>query len=594
MRGAAFCLAILLSTGFLRITFAGDVVSCGTELKSPEIVPKTATQIEKIYNKSTCQAQSQHPRTPKGELRGVWLSNVGSNAFESEKLLEGAMRGIKDLGLNTVYPVVWNKGLPLFSGRGREVFEKTFGSTPYKGSLQGKFTPGASTSPTPERDILNETITAAHKNGLKVIPWFEYGFKVHANGNRALTNENVKRGFFTRRRRNDPSESERKLATQMIQGFELAYLNPFHKEAQKIIRELILDVVKYEGIDGIQFDDHFSLPVELGYDDYTVGRYKSDYLSRCAGKLPRKKCLDQFASLYPGGQDFPPPPPPEISGLSCKPKESAEDCSARKRERCLSYDKQLKAWQDKWSNPKRSALRGEWSKWVNWRADQFSSFVKGLAASIRSVNPKLKIVVAPNYYNHSRSTRLQDWKRWVKDGSVDELIIQVYQKDFSEFQKEFIRPEIPEMMRCVPVSVALLPTPRDDQPISLTESCSDGLRPQHTKLLPATSKLLTYVRSVGEDNPRQQLAGFAFFDWQKLQNVILGQKRIEAQLRKKLEEQIRVSEQIRQQIDGGNKDPRLQLQLAEQQKKVESAQKQLKDHQRIMLDQKIATKADKS
>jgi uncharacterized lipoprotein YddW (UPF0748 family) len=60
------------------------------------------------------------------------------------------------------------------------------------------------------------------------------------------------------------------------------WLNPFRPEVQQFIQDLIIEIVKNYDIDGIQFDDHFGLPSELGYDAYTTALYKKEH----QGKLP--------------------------------------------------------------------------------------------------------------------------------------------------------------------------------------------------------------------------------------------------------------------------------------------------------------------
>ena len=54
------------------------------------------------------------------------------------------------------------------------------------------------------------------------------------------------------------------------------WLNPFHPEVQQFILELVLEVVKNYDLDGIQFDDHFGLPSDFGYDDYTLSLYRQE------------------------------------------------------------------------------------------------------------------------------------------------------------------------------------------------------------------------------------------------------------------------------------------------------------------------------
>jgi uncharacterized lipoprotein YddW (UPF0748 family) len=57
---------------------------------------------------------------------------------------------------------------------------------------------------------------------------------------------------------------------------EVVWLNPFHPDVQKFISDLVLEVVTQYDVDGIQFDDHTSLPNEFGYDRYTLALYKEE------------------------------------------------------------------------------------------------------------------------------------------------------------------------------------------------------------------------------------------------------------------------------------------------------------------------------
>ena len=46
---------------------------------------------------------------------------------------------------------------------------------------------------------------------------------------------------------------------------------------QEFVVDLIAEIVTNYDIDGIQLDDHFGLPVELGYDPYTVQLYRMEH-----------------------------------------------------------------------------------------------------------------------------------------------------------------------------------------------------------------------------------------------------------------------------------------------------------------------------
>ena len=67
-----------------------------------------------------------------------------------------------------------------------------------------------------------------------------------------------------------------------ISGGNLAWLNPMHPEVRQFLIDLIVDVVERYPVDGIQLDDHFSLPISMGYDPYSVKLYQESH----GGALP--------------------------------------------------------------------------------------------------------------------------------------------------------------------------------------------------------------------------------------------------------------------------------------------------------------------
>lgn len=54
----------------------------------------------------------------------------------------------------------------------------------------------------------------------------------------------------------------------------MVWLNPFRPEVQQLITDLVLEVVRQYDAEGIQFDDHMSLPRDFGYDSYTTALYR--------------------------------------------------------------------------------------------------------------------------------------------------------------------------------------------------------------------------------------------------------------------------------------------------------------------------------
>ncbi|KAF3884664.1 glycoside hydrolase family 10 protein [Tolypothrix campylonemoides VB511288_2] len=195
------------------------------------------------------------------ELRGVWLTNIDSNVLFDRNRLQDALQTLKNLNFNTVYPTIWNWGYTLYPSK---VAQKVIGRSldPVPG-LQG-------------RDMLKEVVEGGHRKGLTVIPWFEFGFMAPADSQLAKNRPQ----WLTSRQ--DGSKIWKEGTHDRV------WLNPFLPQVQQFIQELIVEAVKNYDIDGIQFDDHFGLPSELGYDPYTIALYKKEH----NGKAPPKNSKD--------------------------------------------------------------------------------------------------------------------------------------------------------------------------------------------------------------------------------------------------------------------------------------------------------------
>jgi uncharacterized lipoprotein YddW (UPF0748 family) len=185
---------------------------------------------------------------PAPELRGVWLTANDMPTLRDRGRMQAAVAQLAALGFNTLYPVVWNGGMAYYpsgvsEGRGLQSFT-------YRG-LQGQ-------------DLLAELVAEAHGHDLLVVPWFEFGFMAPPDSELARRHPQ----WLTRRRDGG--------LTSISAAGEVVWLNPFRPEVQQLIRELVLEIVGQYEVDGIQFDDHMSLPREFGYDPFTVALYRKD------------------------------------------------------------------------------------------------------------------------------------------------------------------------------------------------------------------------------------------------------------------------------------------------------------------------------
>lgn len=183
------------------------------------------------------------------EIRGVWLTTTGSKVLSSQQRIAEAMDFLAETGFNVVFPVVWNKGTTLYPS---QTMQQTFGA-----EIQPLF---------PSRDPLAEVVTEARRVGLKVIPWFEYGF---------ASSYNLNGGILLERK---PEWAARDCNGNLLKKNNFEWLNSLDSQVQEFLLNLVLEVVNNYDIDGIQGDDRFpALPCEGGYDQGTVTRYQQQF-----------------------------------------------------------------------------------------------------------------------------------------------------------------------------------------------------------------------------------------------------------------------------------------------------------------------------
>ncbi|MCY7337388.1 MAG: family 10 glycosylhydrolase [Chamaesiphon sp.] len=186
-------------------------------------------------------------------LKAVWLTNVDSQVMNSRANLAEGLQRLAELGFNTIYPAVWQRGYTLYPSAVAQ-------------ELTGAYV--LPNSPFVGRDLLAEIIELAQPLAIRVIPWFEYGLMVPPQSAIA-------------RQYPELLSLDIHGNIQRIQGANgkqdpNAWLNPCRDRVRKFIIDLIADVVNRYPVAGIQLDDHFSVPVELGYDLFTQQLFQQD------------------------------------------------------------------------------------------------------------------------------------------------------------------------------------------------------------------------------------------------------------------------------------------------------------------------------
>ena len=189
----------------------------------------------------TKKAESHEP------IKTAWLTNVGSDILTSREKIKEAVKIAKQSGLTHICAVTWNKGY-----------------TQYKSETLNKYF-GVSIDPVyGDRDPLQELIEEAHKENIKVIAWFEFGFSSNYGKGGAHILEKY------------PHWAARDREGKVLVENGFTWMNSFLPETQEFLTQLVLEVVRNYDVDGVQGDDRLpAAPVRGGYDDYTIAQYKA-------------------------------------------------------------------------------------------------------------------------------------------------------------------------------------------------------------------------------------------------------------------------------------------------------------------------------
>jgi uncharacterized lipoprotein YddW (UPF0748 family) len=198
----------------------------------------------------SCQKTSHIAPFTSHEIRGVWITNIDSDVMFSREATAEAMQYLADRGFNVIFPVVWNEGYTLYPS---EVMARTFGEAYRIDTVFAR----------QGRDPLAELIIEAHKHGMEVIPWFEFGFSssYNTNGGHILAQK--------------PEWAAKSRDGKLLKKNNFEWMNPNHPEVQQLLLDLIDELIRTYDVDGVQGDDRLPAnPAEGGYDALTRAMYK--------------------------------------------------------------------------------------------------------------------------------------------------------------------------------------------------------------------------------------------------------------------------------------------------------------------------------
>ena len=176
---------------------------------------------------------------------GVWITNSPSEVYYSRARIKQVVKELDQAGFNAIYPNVWSRGTTFHRSR----FAPTEPNLVQAGV---------------DLDPICTLNREARQRGMRVVPWFEYGLMEPADSGVA---------------RDHPdwvlAKADGNTIRQM-HGKPMVWLNPAHPEVRARFIGLVVEVLKRCRMDGIQLDDHFAWPVEMGYDSYTVALYREE------------------------------------------------------------------------------------------------------------------------------------------------------------------------------------------------------------------------------------------------------------------------------------------------------------------------------
>lgn len=201
-------------------------------------------------------AQAPYVSAAAPEVRGTWLTTTNEDHIRSGSNTATVIRDLRNIGLNAVYVETWKNGYTNFPSR---VLKSVIATTDRNPTI------GAS------RDLVQETLIQAHRQGMNYFGWFEYGAMteyVGAGGNPSnpLSNYMKSRGWLLQNQAGEYADGTNG-------GF--AFMNVAVPEVRQFILDMTLEAVNRYDFDGIQFDDHMAWPANFGFDATTLGLYTS-------------------------------------------------------------------------------------------------------------------------------------------------------------------------------------------------------------------------------------------------------------------------------------------------------------------------------
>lgn len=100
------------------------------------------------------------------------------------------------------------------------------------------------------------------------------------------------------------------------------------------------------------------------------------------------------------------------------------------------YDELTKSLYAKNNSGKQPPKDYKNPEWTRFRAGILNDFMKRIYQEVKAAKPYVLVTMSPSIYPWSLEEYLQDWPAWLRNGSVDLIIPQVYRYKIDDYEKE--------------------------------------------------------------------------------------------------------------------------------------------------------------
>ncbi|MFH0992454.1 MAG: family 10 glycosylhydrolase [bacterium] len=190
------------------------------------------------------------------ELRGVWMTPRSGNNFWTKEQIARAMDSVAANNFNVVYFNAWSRGWPLW--RSTYFFQEA-----------GYYTDPAAG----ERDLLQEAITEAHRRGLELEAWMEYGFVGWYSG---YPLPGFPKGPLFNKHPDWLARSSSGSDQFPIDQGTFFWMSHNHPAARMFLITLHQELAGKYDLDGIELDRIRYPNLDCGYDSVSIALYKQE------------------------------------------------------------------------------------------------------------------------------------------------------------------------------------------------------------------------------------------------------------------------------------------------------------------------------